>query len=382
MKILKFSYQDVNRQWQLNEVDFDNLTMLVGASGVGKTQILQSIMNLKKIATKGESILGAKWQITFDTLKGDRYQWSGEFYPALQSSSLNQDEDSKAEIFAETLVLNGKAIIERKQDEIFFNRQKTVQLSQYESIIHLLQREELIRPAYNAFEKIMYSDQTSSQSGSAGFGFANNDFAGLVDRYKTVTEIQNSKEPINIKLFLIAKTYPNLFAVIKDRYTDIFPQVEDIKIDFVDNLHTSIIKPTIFKEILCIQIKEKGVDTWIEQSKISSGMYRSLIQISEIYLSSEGSVFLIDEFENSLGVNCIHEMTSDILSADRQLQFILTSHHPYIIDNIPLKSWKIVTRDKGVVNTHDADSFNIGKSKHTAFKQLLQLDEYQTGMSS
>lgn len=137
--------------------------------------------------------------------------------------------------------------------------------------------------------------------------------------------------------------------------------------------------PSIFKDYPFIQIKEKGVGKWVQQSRISSGMFRSLIHIGELYLSPEGTVFLIDEFENSLGINCIDELTADILQSKRQLQFILTSHHPYIINSINFNNWKLVTRNASVVKTHDLNKFNLGKSKHDAFMQLLQLEEYQTG---
>lgn len=130
-----------------------------------------------------------------------------------------------------------------------------------------------------------------------------------------------------------------------------------------------------------IQIKEKGVEKWISQSDISSGMLRSLMQISEIYLCPEGSVLLMDEFENSLGVNCIDELTNDILSVDRNIQFILTSHHPYIINNIPYQNWKIVTRKGGKVMVKSATDYRIGESKHDYFMQLLQLDEFTNGVN-
>ena len=68
-----------------------------------------------------------------------------------------------------------------------------------------------------------------------------------------------------------------------------------------------------------------------------------------------------------------------MLQQRRSLQFIITSHHPYIINAINFKHWKIVTRSAGVVKTHNADEFALGKSKHTAFMQLLQLDEFQKG---
>jgi predicted ATP-binding protein involved in virulence len=137
--------------------------------------------------------------------------------------------------------------------------------------------------------------------------------------------------------------------------------------------------PDFLKDYPFIQIKEKSVKDWINQSRISSGMFRTLMQLSELYLCSEGTVFLIDEFENSLGINCINEITGDILASRRQLQFILTSHHPYIIDTIGFEHWKLVTRNAGTIKTHNIEKFGIGKSKHSAFMQLLQLEEYQTG---
>jgi hypothetical protein len=93
-------------------------------------------------------------------------------------------------------------------------------------------------------------------------------------------------------------------------------------------------------------------------------------------------VFLIDEFENSLGVNCLDDLTTALVSHERDLQFIITSHHPYIINNISYSNWKIITRDGGVVTAHDADEFNLGKSKHQAFTQLINLDAYAEGVGA
>lgn len=99
-----------------------------------------------------------------------------------------------------------------------------------------------------------------------------------------------------------------------------------------------------------IYIKEKGVSHWIHQGQISSGMLKTLLHISELYLSTQDTVILIDEFENSLGINCI-DVVTELLLENRNMQFIITSHHPYIINNIPMEYWKIVTR-RGCSNCH------------------------------
>lgn len=377
MKILELTYQDNAHKWSLEKADFENLTLLVGASGVGKTQILKSIMRLKNIAD-GKSISGIVWDIKFQTLDNNVFEWSGE-YENKGDMNYSDDDDLKRDkpsILFEKLIRNGEQIIDRNHKTIMFNNVKTVKLPNQQSIIYLLKEEELIKSAFDGFGKIIFSDQTDSTS--EAYRMKISDTQKLLKSNKTIDAIQESKEDIRIKLFLAYKNVPEIFEIIKQRYIDIFPQVENIKVEPLDNEDEEL--PFFFREYPFIQIKEIGVDKWIEQSIISSGMFRSLMHISEIYLCSEGSVFLIDEFENSLGINCINEITNDILSSKRQIQFIITSHHPYIINNVDYTNWKLVTRTKGIVKTHKPEEYNIGKSKHDAFMQLIQLDQYQTGL--
>lgn len=381
MKVLNLTYQDKALKWSLKSANFDNLTLLVGASGVGKTQILKSIMRLKSIAD-GKSISGIKWNIIFETLDNLIFEWSGEFENKGDIDFSDDEDDelkrNKPSIINEKLLLNNVPVVERTKDSIIFNDVKTVKLPNQQSVIHLLKEEEIIKPAYEGFGKIIYSDQTDSTREAFRIKFS--DTQKLLKSHKTLKSIQESIEDIRIKLFLAFKNSTKTFNTIKERYIDIFPQVEDVKVEPLDYEEEEDNIPFFFKEYPFIQIKEIGVDKWIKQENISSGMFRSLIHISEIYLCSEGSVFLIDEFENSLGINCINELTNDIISSKRQIQFILTSHHPYIINNIGYTNWKLVTRTKGIVNTHNPEEYNIGKSKHDAFMQLIQLDQYQTGL--
>ena len=101
--------------------------------------------------------------------------------------------------------------------------------------------------------------------------------------------------------------------------------------------------------------------------------------VYQVYLNK---YFDLDEFENSLGVNCIDELTTEIKGASHRLQFILTSHHPYIINKINYQNWKIVTRKGTKIFAQDAQEFNIGKSKHEAFVQLLNLPSFKTGQKT
>ncbi|HKC69360.1 MAG TPA: AAA family ATPase, partial [Bacteroidia bacterium] len=167
------------------------------------------------------------------------------------------------------------------------------------------------------------------------------------------------------------------FKEIKSRFTEVFPQIEDIKIEPLRDNDFS----TFIFEATVIQIKEKGVKKWIPHNRMSSGMLRTLLHIAEMYLWNEGTVILIDEFENSLGLNCIDVLTEDLIHDNNNVQFIATSHHPYIINKIPYDYWKIVTRKGSLIKIYDAKDSDMGKSHHDKFLSLINHPLYKQGIT-
>lgn len=380
MKINQVAYYDHELEWRFEPIQFSDFNLLVGVSGVGKTQILKSIMNLREIA-RGASLNGVEWDVSF-TSNNNEYQWRGEFETKKRDKIVfavdKDDEVAKSEkikINREILYVNEKIIIDRNDNEIIFNGNKLPKLSPFQSAVEILSEEEEIAPVKNGFINVIYSDQSRSSS-----IFLNEVFSSifnsknLSNQYSSLDKIKESNLHTQTKLALVYNNYPQNFEEIKRHFINIFEQVEDIKIEPDDDD-----LPKILAEYPIIKIKEKGVDNWIDQDRISSGMFRTLMHISELYLSAEGTVILIDEFENSLGVNCI-DILSDLLFDNRKLQFIITSHHPYIINKVGMEHWKIVSRKGGVVKAKDAKDFNLGKSRHQAFMQLINLDAYNEGI--
>lgn len=78
MKINYIEYYNKNVDWRLTRTHFGDLTLLVGASGVGKTRILDAINTVKKIAD-GKGFFGVKWEIECTLSNGSNITWSGEF---------------------------------------------------------------------------------------------------------------------------------------------------------------------------------------------------------------------------------------------------------------------------------------------------------------
>ncbi len=383
MRIERFQYHDQVLQWRLGETFFSDLTLLVGVSGVGKTQILRALLNVKRIAL-GRVLNGLKWEMTFTTRDNHCYLWQGEFEtldrPVLDELDLGGDADSpssdKPRLLSESLHLDGDEIIRRNDREITFKGDRIPRLSPSVSVVSLLSEEDDVAPAYEAFQSVLHSDQSSPSQPYNQIPFSA--FDKLKERYGTLADIQHSELPTQLKLALVSECEPEVFATIRDRFIEIFPQVVGMKVEPVsDDRFPPFIVPT-----RVIQIKEKGVSEWIHQRQISSGMLRTIFHLAEMYLWPEGTVILIDEFENSLGVNCIDVLTEDLLQPHRSLQFIITSHHPYVINNVGPEHWKVVRRKGGVVTTHDAKSLGLSQSSHEAFIQLLNNEEYREGIAA
>lgn len=377
MKLQKLEFYDRKSGWRLNPIDFSDqvLILLVGVSGVGKTQILRAIMSLGEIAN-GSSLNGIEWSVSFETTDKSIYCWEGAFESKDETEEILGDDTSDEEfaIEYERVFLNNELIIERDKENIILKGVPTPKLSPFQSVVEMLSYESLLSPIKAEFKKLFYDDQ--SKISNEGYGIPAATYDKFLSEHNSLESIREDSLPIALKLALVYQNQPTVFNEIKEQFIEIFPHVEDIKIEPVQEVN-----PRFYGFMFPIQIKERGVDIWIHQRRISSGMRRSLLHLSQLYLLPADSVVLIDEFENSLGVNCIDSLTRNLLQKGRGLQFIITSHHPYIINNIGTEHWKIVVRKGGVVNVIDAKEFKLGKTKHSAFIELIQLEQYTDGIS-
>jgi len=258
----------------------------------------------------------------------------GEFEVKKARSPIKSDKDevnsndgeNKVSIIRETLLKDQEVLIARNQEVIEFKHSKTPKLPSYLSCIELFNQEEDVFPVRQEFNKIIFNPLRFNSSYSAVDKILENDEYA---EYNSLSELQSSQLSIFDKLLITYKKYPDTFEIIKRKFLDIFPQVEDLKIEFLEplklgELFFSSTPMILFEEPPRIQIKEKNSHVWILDPNISSGMIKSLMFLATIKLSPDGSVILIDEFENSLGVNCLDTLTEDLLVNYRDLQFIIT----------------------------------------------------------
>ncbi|MDB9456825.1 hypothetical protein PN473_00030, partial [Dolichospermum circinale CS-545/17] len=275
MKIISLRLKNNFLGWDFDEVDFSsNLTLLVGVSGAGKTQILRAILDLKSIVN-GKAINGLEWKINFYTVNNTEFIWEGSFetietdestfYEGENEDIFYEDEDDYPSLLYEKLTSQNDVIIERSPEKIKFKNIEMPKLSSYQSIIYTLREESMIKEAYDALNKIEYRDQT--RNGLNVYRISDKPLHFLTSKYKTLESIINSDENIHAKLYFVHENKLNIFNKIKSKFIEIFQQVEDIKIKLLHTHHTStgrLFIPFIF-------IKENCVPQWIRDDKMSSG---------------------------------------------------------------------------------------------------------------
>jgi predicted ATPase len=376
MKINSFSFSSNSQNLHIEKVSFDKLNLLVGDSGAGKTITLRTLDLICDVAKGKDSNLDdIEWSIDFAHF-GQHYRWD------LKTSNSIDDpfssEQGQAEILEEKLIEFKEnqeiEILYRTKSKSKFNNIKLPKLKRTESAISLLAEEDSIAPVASAFKRFIFNEIPQRVVVTVGFDpsiTSEPEFLELnaKDGYKKFTEIFALSNETVIKAYYLEKLFPQMFNEIKEIYTEIFPSVRDVRV--TANTSDGI------KYSLLFEIKEDYFDNWISQMQISSGMYRTLIYLIEIFAAPEESVIIIDEFENSLGINCMPQLTELILDKSPELQFILTSHHPYIINNIPWKTWQLVSRTNGTIRSRkavDIPTLNTASSLDK-FTQLINLLE-------
>ena len=112
MKILLIELKDTSTGWTLEKTEFDSLTLLVGASGVGKTRILRVIQWLVDVA-EGKWFNSLSWRLEFYSNKGNHYIWSGEFEGVMTVR--------KPTLVSEKIYKGDKLLVDRNPQKTWFD---------------------------------------------------------------------------------------------------------------------------------------------------------------------------------------------------------------------------------------------------------------------
>lgn len=378
MYIKMLEYHDQDTKWRLAPTEFEPFTLFVGVSGVGKSKILQAILHLRSVALGHTSMMGGvSFRVRFQAEMGE-YVWRCRFSPMgitdLKSRYLQQfypmmrggGMQVAPIIEEETLEKDGVLIFSRRRGACRYREREMPCIDSRLSVVYLFTGEPEIADVRRGLLGVfmMQLDTDTDQ-------LVDNALVQSMRRNPHVLEEQNiitSDLPVITKLAYYSVCRPDKFEEVRRKFMDVFPHVEDL----------------CFREayqgrfyVLCM--KEYNTD-YITQGNFSSGMFKTLMFIAQLTMLEGSCVVLIDEIENSLGLNCIDILTDELASTQCDDQFFVTSHHPYIINNIPMENWRVVVRRGNTVSVRTAEQLKLGHSAHDGYMQLINSSQYSGGI--
>lgn len=377
MRIIDYLFSDPEETgWTISPIKFRRINLLVGDSGTGKSRLLNTISALANLILAEKAVGRALWKISF-SLNDIVFEYE-------LRTTANEAELNTSRVARELLVRKDKKsdviLIDRSESNFKYNGTELPKLSNTVTGINLLKEESDISPVFNGFKSVIarrfFGDELSRQ-----FSFFAVPPEQLANIKKTndLLRIAVAEIGFHNKVKLLSELFPEIYGQLIAIYKDAFPFVEEFKFFDISNIQSNMSFP-FPASLFCF--KENSVSKFISVHDISSGMQKLFLLILDVLLMRDGGVLLIDEYENSLGINAINFLPELINNINLDCQFILTSHHPYIINTIPIESWKVFHRDGVVVNVREGSEFKekYQESSQENFIQLINDPYYVKGI--
>lgn len=366
MRFNSFSYrtqEDNNTGWNIRKIDFMGVNLLVGASGSGKSTVLKTMFELGKDVARGSNPFVGFWDV--ELLCGEE-----KYCYQLERSVVKKDEAPTGKnliVKSEKLTKDGleTPIIDRNTEHFSFNGAKLPKLAADQNGISLLKDEELVEPVFSGFTKMKRREfDGGALQDNREFKSFNHQFVNNL-KPESINDLPRVEYTLNQSLFLLHKYFPDIYNDIKDTYCSIFPEVSDLDIQ--------IISISSDEFIPVIEFKDKATSSKAPISELSSGMLKVMLILVDIQFLPEDSIYIIDEYENSLGINAINFFPDYLIEFGSNKQFFVTTHHPYIINNIPIENWILLTRKGLEISTIRGEVLKekYGKSSQSAFIKLI-----------
>lgn len=366
MRIIDYQYkgQETNPM-DYSKVHLGKFNLLVGDTGSGKSRFLNTITNLAKFITQEKSeIKTGKWDISFCVNK-NIFNWI---------LTIKLDHNEPLVSYEKLTLLNDDneiVYLERTKNKFTYLGKDLPLISREYTSIQLLKDEPKIFDIFNGFNKIIDRRFDSDTLKDATVLNVINpiDFKDInevnINKY-----IFSNRFNINSKLYILEKVIPSRFKEITDVYKEIFPFITEVEICDFSNVNKSYRAPGITP---VFRIKEKYIPDKIDLTQLSSGMKKVLIILTDIALMDEESIYIIDEYENSLGISAIDFLPDYLLEKENLCQMIITSHHPYLINNFPVKYWYLFSRNGLKINIIPGSTLEkkYSKSRQESFFQLI-----------
>ena len=369
VKLKWIEFENLRTGLKIERIAFnEDITLLVGLSGVGKTQILNAIEYSMKLAVNKNLRLEPYEVSVCFQIGEEEYVWSYKIQQDYAEDIIESKEIKYCFVYEKLQNSKGDILMQRTPDTIeVAGYDKVPTPKKDESLLVQYSEDSFVKPIISEMSKLYPIEIDIDVRGAIAQDSFNMFKAKIKDSLKGKERPpfeKFSNLPVPLKIYITKKYYPEMYAQIFSAVKELFMEINNI--DIVEDSA---------RELYMVAIDVYGKK--LMQHEISNGMLKTIYYIVELITMSANSLVLIDEFENGLGVNCIDVLAELLLSERKDLQFIITSHHPKIINQISNRKWKIIERDIATVKNSTAEEYGIMHSQHDAYFNLINRWEYE-----
>ena len=337
-KLHFFENKGENNFWEIKNLQFNMINLIVGLNATGKTRLVNVISNTAKIISKKKTkLLNGNWDIEFKHKNGT-FKYILEIY--------------KKKVKFEKIIIGNKIVLNRKNDsgKIFsytLNKKIDINPPLEELTLHV-RRDTKEFPFFE--ELLKWADNL------LGYRFT----AARPDHIVMPINPENDDylEDLAATPYLLQKSLDDnnfIKNIIKD-FSEIGYPIEKVYVN-------SKMITGLPNEIITSVVKEKDLSCQTEQTKMSQGMFRafSLIVIIEYLLKHQKEcTVIIDDLGEGLDFERSSKLTKLLINKikNSKIQLIITSNDRFLINSIDLKYLTLLER-----NAHIIESYNYFNNK-------------------
>lgn len=341
------------RQFADIDINFDSrLTILTGANGSGKTTILNILRHS----------FGVQWKFISiperDKENGQLKYYSGidkevnaELVNEICIGNIYNTDDTQVDILVPNRVSNTFDIICRNQritKGLFISSHRTI--FTYREIKQIPTKALSRNDIYNTYSNFMIKYEK--------------------DEYRNSQEVASTMLIKETLIALATFGYGNKSVIKNDDAIDIFEGYQ--------NILKKVLPDKLGFEKIEIEVPEVVLKTKTGRFTLDSvsGGIAALIELTwQIYMygdQNENYVVIIDEPENHLHPELQRTLLPKLLEAFPNIQFIVSTHNPFIISAVPTSNVYVLDYDEwGKVNSHSLDKINKSGSSNDILRDVL-----------
>lgn len=343
------------------KIRFDNITALVALNNFGKSNVLSAIdFGIAFIKANGENkrlmMANSNFIPMNTTMLGRNYKYEMEVSAEIDSVEYmvrygfefewKDSIDKNPKIVWESLKvkLNEKGqkytqLISRTVDNALYRRAETGRCSSKINV----EPSELVVNKLMAFDDIYYYG-IIKRLNNLKIYMENNLDARSFYRPDPIIRKGLENEMVNADnlpriIYNLKTQYPDRFELLKDVYTQLFPDIEDVLVKQIpingsneNNISDEV--PFIFSKFIhVLYVKDRNLSNSINFASMSDGAKRVFMILTKIIVSNVSNVSLIaiEEPENSVHPGLFQAYIRIISQLLDDCKVIITSHSPYVV---------------------------------------------------